>query len=401
MPKILLVGGGREQLAGVIKGREMGFEVVVTDMSPSAPAAQLADYFYPISTNDALGNHAVAKQEAVCGVFTMGSETAVPVVAYVARKCGLPGYSEDTALAATSKSVMKRRFMNFRVPTPLWVSTDVEADAIRFTNEVGLPVVVKPSTSSGQRGLTLVQSLGMLAAAFSKAKEHTTDELVIVEKFYEGIEINVIAVVQNGKVEFLSLSERVKSPSESFGIAIEHVYPIGCSLNQRRRIEDACIRSIESIGLRNGVAYPQVIMSPDGPRVIEIAVRIPGGFMYELSLYASGIDLVEFTINQAVGRQVPIQGLRVYERHPSVHIGFLTALNFNGSGVVKKICGLEQAMSMSGIKAVDLSLKEGVTIPPLTYSGARFGAVVSTGQSRDESKSRCNAALSCISIDFH
>ena len=399
--KIMLIGAGREQIPGIIKAQEMGFEVVVTDRDQYAPGAKLANYFHVVSTSDKEKNLAVARKESVSGVFTLGSETAVPVVAYVAKHFGLPSYSEETALAATSKSVMKGRFEKFNVPTSPWLSTRSGDVALDFIEAVGLPVVVKPSINSGQRGITLVSSMAMALPSFVEALRHTTDDSVVIEKFYPGTEINVLATVQDGSIEFLSVSQRVTAPEPSFGIAIEHVYPAPLSAEEFDQVKEACTRAITAIGLVNGIAYPQVIIGPEGPKVLEIAVRIPGGFMHELCLYASGLDMTELTINQAVGRVLPISSLKTGEAYPAVCVSFLTALDVEERGCrIVDISGLESAVSSPNVKLVSLNLKPGSVIPKLDYSGARFGAVLSTGETPDEARSRAQNAKSKIRISL-
>ena len=64
--------------------------------------------------------------------------------------------------------------------------------------------------------------------------------------------------------------------------------------------------AVHALGLRNGIAFPQLLVCDDGVvRVVEVAARIPGGQMADLARHAIGLDLVEIALRQALGVEVP------------------------------------------------------------------------------------------------
>ena len=64
---------------------------------------------------------------------------------------------------------------------------------------------------------------------------------------------------------------------------------------------------MEALGLRDGIAFPQLIAAPGGGEVVvvEVAARIAGGQMADLVRHAVGVDLVEIALRQALGEEVP------------------------------------------------------------------------------------------------
>ena len=277
--RLMVIGAGHEQVPALHMARRMGLHTVVTDRNPSAPGVALADVFEPVSTHDAAGNLAVARRHAIDGVMTVGSETAVPVVAHLASVLGLPGLSEDCAHKATHKNAMRQAFEAHGVPCPASQPVGVLAQALAFAARHPGPWVLKPSDCSGQRGVSLVDHAAGIAPAFAAAVAHATDAQAIIETFCAGPEINVTAVVQGGQVHLLSMSERVTAAPPHFGIAIEHLAPPALSAAALEAVAEASRRAIHAIGLTDGIAYPQVIATPSGASVIEIAARIPGGHM--------------------------------------------------------------------------------------------------------------------------
>ncbi len=398
---LLVIGAGHEQVPAILKAREMGFQVAVTDLNPEAPGMGLADFSRVVSTADREGNLAVARELAIDGVMTIGSETAVPVVAHVAASMGLPGYSEATALAATNKNKMRERFALFDVPTTESQAVENLEQAFSFIDRHGFPVVLKPSDSSGQRGTTLVNDFPALQLAVTDALGFAGDAKAIIEKYYAGPEINVTAAVEHGKIHFLSLSERVTAPPPHFGIAIEHVSPPPLADSERRAIMDASEKAIRAVGLTDGIAYPQVLHTADGPKVLEIAVRIPGGHMYEVALHSSGIDMIEFSILTAMGHSSPLSACTPYPISPALSVLFLTERDFPASdALIRHVGSADAALSVTGVKMARMHLSPGQRIPSLSNSGARFGAVLAVGSTRAEACSRSREGARLIAVDF-
>lgn len=394
---LLIIGAGFEQLPAIQLAKSMGYKVVVSDLNPDAAGVNYADEFGQISTNNKSDNLAFAKQHQIDGVMTLGSELAVPVVAYVAENLDLPGANIDTALKATNKNVMHRAFRQNSVPTPQSNRVNTLAQLKAFVEEWGWPLVIKPSDSSGQRGVTFLHEESPLEAALQEALHFSTDDYAIVEQYVSGPEINVTAIVQEGEIYFLSFSHRVTAEPPHFGIAIEHRAPVDISESALKSVREASEKAIRAIGLRNGIAYPQVIASPQGSKVLEIAARIPGGYMREVALICSGIDMIEVVIRQALSETLPIVD---YIRHPSsesVLVKFITELDLPADlKVMSQISGFEQVQKMPEVFLANCRLKEGEAVPALDSSVARFAAIITCGDSIHASEKRLSEALNEI-----
>ena len=84
------------------------------------------------------------------------------------------------------------------------------------------------------------------------------------------------------------------------------MYPPSIPPEQLRLAEEVAVESVRALGLRDAIAFPQLIASPDGSvAVVEVAARIPGGQMADLVRHAVGVDLVEVALRQALGEDVP------------------------------------------------------------------------------------------------
>src|SRR6187200_823704 len=110
----------------------------------------------------------------------------------------------------------------------------------------------------------------------------------------------------NGDARLVTLSDRLRPPGIGFGVGWIHLYPASIQSDQLALAERTAERSVSALGLRDGIAFPQLIASPDGSvSVVEVAARIPGGQMADLVRHAVGVDLVEVALLQALGEYVP------------------------------------------------------------------------------------------------
>ena len=106
-----------------------------------------------------------------------------------------------------------------------------------FINLHKFPLVLKPTDSSGQKGVMLIRNNNNIIRKIGKIRKISTDRKVIVEKFYKGYEINVVALVENKKIKFLSISHRKTSETKSFGIATHHIYPTKLSPKELMKVK--------------------------------------------------------------------------------------------------------------------------------------------------------------------
>src|SRR5439155_7914218 len=140
------------------------------------------------------------------------------------------------------------------------------------------------------------------------------------------------------------------------------------------------------------VAYPQLLVSSDGVRLVEIAARVPAGLMDEVARLGIGVDLVEIALRQALGEPVPDDLLRPRDRQP-LAIRFLTA----GPGplpvgVVRSVNGIERALVAPGVVGGESYLAPGETIRAARVDGDRRGYVIALGDTGDEALARAEAA---------
>src|SRR5262249_7151169 len=248
-------------------------------------------------------------------------------------------------------------------------------------------------------GLYLVHSDDELAAQMALTIAASPSQQAIVERFHEGREINTLLVARDDDVHLITASDRLRPQGVGFGVALAHVYPSTLFGDALAEIERVAVASVHAIDLRNGIAYPQLLLTPgDGVQIVEIAARIPGGQMVEVPRYGVGIDLVEVAVLQALGEPVPDELVTPRYHHP-VAIRFLTARPGPlPTGVVQEVGTLDRARAFPGIERVETWIEPGETIRPVQTDADRRGYVIAAGATNLEALERADAAAGLIDV---
>jgi len=396
---ILMVGAGRHQRRAIERARELGLRVVAVDRNPDAPGLAAADEGEVIDFTDVVAVTDAGRRHGVNGVLTVSADRAVPVVAAVAQDLGLPGIGPATAHLMTHKVAMRALFADRGVPQPAFAALRRMSERHAALEATGLPAVLKPADSGGQRGVFRLESLDDLEAHLHAALAESASGEAIVESFQEGLELNGLAVARDGEVELLTLSDRLRPPGIGFGVGWAHVFPSTIFGDALERAEEAAISAVHALGLRNGIAFPQVIVSEDGEAiVVEVAARIPGGQMADLARHAVGVDLVEVALLQALGQEVPDELAKPQFSQP-LAIKFLTASPGPlPTGRVLSVGSLDKVLAFPGVVQAELYIQPGETIRPVRLDGDRRGYVIAVADTNLEALERAEAAAKLADV---
>jgi biotin carboxylase len=401
VPKtVLFVGAGRHQRRAILRAKEMGLRVAAVDRNPEALGLQEADIARVVDFSNVDAVLAATARLRIEGVLTVSADRAVPVVAAVAEARGLPGIGTATAHLMTHKIAMRRRLADAGVPQPRFAAIRTTSERRRAAAEVGFPAVLKPADSGGQRGLFRVESLDEIDAHLHEALRASPSGEAILEEYVEGIEMNGIVIARDGRAIPLTLSDRLRPPGVGFGVGWIHVYPATIYGEQLAESERVAVHTVHALGLKTGIAFPQLIASPDGRvLVVECAARIPGGQMADLVRHAVGVDLVEVQLRMALGEDLPDTLVHPHFKQP-LAIRFLTAEPGPlPTGRVKEIGPLDKVLAFPGVVQADVYLQVGETIRPVRLDGDRRGYVIAVGQTNVQALERAEAAARLLYVE--
>jgi biotin carboxylase len=397
---VLFVGAGRHQRRAILQAKERKLRVAAVDRNADALGLREADIAKVVDFSDV---DAVLKATArlkLDGVLTVSADRAVPVVAAVAEARGLPGIGIETAHLMTHKVAQRRRLAEAGVPQPRFAAVRSISERRRAADEVGFPAVLKPADSGGQRGVFRVESIDEIDRHLHEALAASPSGEAILEEYVEGIEMNGIVLGRDGEMIPLTLSDRLRPPGIGFGVGWIHVYPPTVPSGQLAEAERIAGYTAHALGLRTGIAFPQLIAAEDGRVVVvECAARIPGGQMADLVRVATGVDLVDVQLRMALGEDLPDGVVHPRFRQP-LAIRFFTAQPGPlPTGTVTRIGPLDKVLAFPGVVQADVYLQVGETIRPVRLDGDRRGYVIATGNTNLQALERAEAAASLLDVE--
>jgi biotin carboxylase len=397
---VLFVGAGRHQRRAIAQAKARKLRVAAVDRNPDAPGLREADVRRVVDFSDVGAVLRATERLKIDGVLTVSADRAVPVVAAVAEARGLPGIGAGTAHLMTHKVAMRRRLAEAGVPQPRFAAVRSISERRRAADEVGFPAVLKPADSGGQRGVFRVESIDEIDAHLHEALAASPSGEAILEEYVEGIEMNAIVIAREAEMIPLTLSDRLRPPGIGFGVGWIHVYPPTVPAGQLAESERIATHTVHALGLRTGIAFPQLIAADDGRViVVECAARIPGGQMADLVRVATGVDLVEVQLRMALGEDLPDEVVKPQFRQP-LAIRFLTASPGPlPTGKVRWIGPLDKVRAFPGVVEAELYLQVGETIRPVRLDGDRRGYVIATGQTNVQALERAEAAATLLDVE--
>ena len=190
----------------------------------------------------------------------------------------------------------------------------------------------------------------------------------------------------------LTLSDRLRPPGVGFGVGWIHVYPASIYGDALAEAERVAAHAVHALGLRDGIAFPQLLVEDDGSvLVVEVAARIPGGQMADLVRHAVGVDLVDVALRFALGDAVPDERGTARMTQP-LAIRFLTAEPGPlPTGKVVRVGSLDPVLAAEGVVQADTYLQVGETIRPVRLDGDRRGYVIAVADTSVEALERAEA----------
>ena len=400
MRTVLFVGAGRHQRRAIAQAKAAGLRVAAVDRNPDAPGLAEADIARIVDFSDVEAVLRATRRLRLDGVLTVSADRAVPVVAAVAEARGLPGIGTKTAHLMTHKVAMRRRLAEAGVPQPRFAAVRNLSETRRAVEAVGFPAVLKPADSGGQRGVFRVESIDDVDVHLHEALAASPAGDAILEEFVDGIELNGMLVARGDEVIPLTLSDRLRPPGIGFGVGWIHVYPPTIPPAQLAEAERVAAHTVHALGLRNGIAFPQLIAHPDGRVVVvECAARIPGGQMADLVRWAVDVDLVDVQLRLALGDPLPEDVVRPRVSRP-LAIRFLTAQPGPlPTGKVTHVGPLDKVLAFPGVVQADVYLQVGETIRPVRLDGDRRGYVIALGETNLQALERAEAASTLLDVD--
>ena len=310
MKKILLLGGSAQQLVAIRAAKELGYYTVVMDYLPDNPGQYEADKFYGESTTDVEAVYRIAMEEKVEGILAYASDPAALPAAIVAERLGLPTNPAKSVEILGLKYPWREFLQNngFACPKHLSFHPETSISEIKEkAKDFTFPLVVKPTDSSGSKGVTMLEDWNGLEKAIRWANEYSRNKVLLIEEFIQRGFPSVVGgdiFVWDGKVVLYGEMECLRDMQKSPLIPIGEKKPLQVSQVQKERIHSELQRIVTALDIRFGELNIEIILDKDdNVHFLELGPRA-GGNMIPIQLGdAFGIDLVKANVQAAMGEK--------------------------------------------------------------------------------------------------
>lgn len=303
MKRLLILGAGILQIAVIKKAKELGICTIVADGDSNARGLYLADIPLVVNITDPELVYNRIKELHIDGVIHPCSEVAMNTMGYINDKLKLSGIGFDTAMIATNKGRMREAFKQGGAPSPESYSASTYGEFLYKLQLINGKAIVKPSRNSGSRGVSCINTKDNteLLSLYNNAINNSRDKSVVVEKFIEGPEFSVEAIIWNKKINIIAITDKLTTGEPHF-IELGHSQPSLFTKNEQQLVIDAAIKGCKSLNLNNCVAHVEIKLQNNLPYIMEIGARLGGDFIStELVHLSTGIDMVRAAIDVALG----------------------------------------------------------------------------------------------------
>ena len=304
-------------------------------------------------------------------------ENYVLPAAWISEHLGLPGMPPAAAEACTDKFIMRSLFS--KAPekiSPAFDMVSSEDDVRAFADAHDFPIILKPANLAKSLLVTknddlneLItnyhKSVGLLTSVYSKYAPDRQPKLII-EEFLQGSIHSVDAFVDaKGDPQVL---EQVVDYQTGYDIGFDdnfhysRILPSKLSQADQDALRHCAEVGIKALGIRSSPAHVEIIMTPQGPRIVEIGAR-NGGYRERMHALANDIDITGAALSLSLGevpditasRNDPVAVLELFAKTPGTFIGIqneqalrmLSSLNYLS---IKSKPGQETGKAANGFK---------------------------------------------------
>ena len=392
----MILGASILQLPAIQQAKAMGYQVVAVDMNPEAVGFREEGIEKEIiSTIDIPAVVEAAKRHHIDGIMTLASDMPMRSVAAVAKELGLVGITDETALKATNKAVMRQALLEHGVPIPKFFKVSNQEEYFRAVAQFHCAFIVKPADNSGSRGIYKIEDLNdqkVISEAYQYSRQQSRSGDVVVEEYMCGPEVSVETLTVNGVCHVIQITDKLTTGAPHF-VEMGHSQPTQLSPETAQRIREVAVAANKAVGITNGPSHTEIIVTKEGPKIVELGARLGGDCITtHLVPLSTGVNMVQCCIRIALGEQPDIE--------PKYNTGSALRYFRQSAGVVAQITGVETAEAIDGVKQVSIVHGVGEKITEIDSSAARMGFVVAQKESAQAAVDVCENALLKITVQM-
>ncbi|WP_397539019.1 ATP-grasp domain-containing protein [Rummeliibacillus pycnus] len=386
MENVLVVIGSNTSV--LERAKDLGFYIVCVQEKNKIKEKDilLSDVIFGLDyTNISLLEETLvsfSKQYSIKSVITFSEKALIPT-AYVAEKLGLTLNSLSTTELLKDKFKMRKYLSEKNFSSIKARIINNATDIIEFTENFSFPTIVKPKNGSASENIFKITD----KKDFERIMKNNEIRLnsMLIEEYLVGEEYSVEALSFNGNHQVLGITDKVVDHN-----FVEHAHsvPTNLSKNDQKIIEDYVKDFLDVVGLNFGPSHTEIILTEEGPKIIESHNRPGGGGIVHLTKLVSGIDVVKATLEYIKKETFTINS----EVFGGAAVKFLT---LDPGEIVSMKTDTE---NNKNVYRSEIFVQKGDLIKDLESSHDYSGYVICTGSNPNEAILKCTNYINELEI---
>jgi carbamoyl-phosphate synthase large subunit len=255
--------------------KEAGYEAIIINNNPETVSTDfsISDklYFEPLTLEDVM--HIIDLEKPVGVVVQFGGQTAINLASGLAQRgVNILGTSLESLDRAENRDKFEQALSELNIPQPKGKTAMSVEEAVRIADEIGYPVLVRPSYVLGGRAMEIVYKEEELLHYMQNAVNVNPEHPVLIDRYITGKEIEVDAISDGENVLIPGIMEHIERAGVHSGDSIAVYPPQSLSPHVKEKLVEYTEKLAKGLGII-GLLNIQYVVSNEEVYVLEVNPR--------------------------------------------------------------------------------------------------------------------------------
>ncbi len=372
--KLLILGGSYQHIKIVKVAKELGVKTYVTDYLPieQSPAKAISDVplMYNVTDIDTLEKFCI--EENINGVIAPYLDITQIPYQQLCERLGYYCFGNKMQHDILTNKILFKDFCKENGVDI--IDTYTEQDVLNRSKSISFPILIKPNDSRGSRGQTICHNFQEANDAIVYAKEYSSTDEVIIEKYMgKNNDVEIAYIVADKDPILIRILDRyLGSKDNGFDkLAIAEIFPSKFYKSKLETIDNKLKNFIKKIKLEFSPVFFQAFID-DTVRPYDPGIRFPGDNFCDVYKKITGIDIPKIFVEFALFGKITKNNYRAIKKQNIDKVGAMIWPCLK-PGKISKITGFDELANKNNFISISKRYDEGDIVLKTKDVRQRFG----------------------------